>query len=338
MNKKNAPEWHEPVEAIIVEVDDPMDDMIEVGEIVLVDGPIDPVPLSAGPREREEYHPPRPSAGPMPDFGDREEKPAGTITDKIGDKVKDVTQKTQDAAQGIAGKVQDKVQDAAHTAADKAQDVTQKLSETASTAKTAVGGALDTVKSTAGNAVPAAKNALGSAAGKISTVSAAGAQSAGSALWTIVQRNPLQAIVFLASLVWLIRSNAAAASQPPVSLSDAASKVGTVAGQVQAAAGNLSAQVQDHTQRGAGWFSRTLQENPLAIGAMAIVFGAGLGFAVPESGYEHQLLGETRDKLADKAQEAAQDLTQKVTSVAQTAVHEAVETAKEEAKNQGLTA
>ena len=45
---------------------------------------------------------------------------------------------------------------------------------------------------------------------------------------------------------------------------------------------------------------------------MAIVFGAGLGFAVPETPYEDNLLGETRDKLADKAQEAAQDFDQKV--------------------------
>lgn len=330
MSKQKTPTWHEPVEAVIVDLDDPLEDMVEAGEVVLIDGPIDPVPLSMGRRGHREYDPPRHSTD--------NKTMVEPIPDTIGGKVKDVTQKTQDAAQNIAGKVQDKAQEAAHSAADKAHDAAQKLSETASTAKTAVGGALDTVKTTASQAVPAAKNALGSAAGKIGTVSAAGAQSAGSALWTIIQRNPLQAIVFLASLVWLIRSNSAAASQPTVSLNDAASKVGSAAGQVQVAAGNLSAQLQDHTQRGAGWFSRTLQENPLAIGAMAVVFGAGLGLAVPESGYEHKLLGETRDKLADKAQEAAQDLTQKVTSVAQTAVHEAVETAKEEAKNQGLTA
>lgn len=337
MSRQNKPQWHEPVEAFIVDVDDLLEDTVEVGDIVLVDGPIDPVPLNIESREGQEYAPPQHSAGPIPDLGTHDEKTAYTMRESTEDKVKDVTQKSQDAAQNIAGKVQDNVQDAAQNATEKVQDVTQKLSETAATAKTAVGGALDTVKSTAGNAVPAAKNVLGSAVGKIGTVGAAGAQSAGSALWTIVQRNPLQAIVFLVSLVWLIRSNNATASQPPVSLNDAASQVGTVAGQVQAAAGNLSAQVQDQTQRGVGWFSRTLQENPLAIGAMAIVFGAGLGFAVPESGYEHKLLGETRDKLADKAQEAAQDLTQKVSSVAQTAVHEAVETAKEEAKNQGLT-
>ncbi|MDQ2799517.1 MAG: hypothetical protein M3Y13_07740, partial [Armatimonadota bacterium] len=234
MSKQNTPEWHEPVEVVIVEVDDPMEDMVEVGEVLLIEGPIDPVPLSMGPRGRQEYDPPRHIGGSPPDFGTRDEKPKDTMRDSIQDKVKDVTQKTQDAAQSVA---------------DKAQDITQKLSETASSAKTAVGGALDTVKSTTSNAVPAAKNVVGSAAGKT-----------GLALWTIVQRSPLQAIVFFASLIWLIRSNSASDSQPPVSLGDAASKVGTVAGQVQAAAGNLSAQVQDHTQRGAGWFSRTLQE------------------------------------------------------------------------------
>ena len=69
---------------------------------------------------------------------------------------------------------------------------------------------------------------------------------------------------------------------------------------------------------------------------MGIVFGAGLGFAVPETNYEHKTLGKTRDALADKATAAAQGLGQKVTTVAQTAVHDAIESGREEAKNQGL--
>lgn len=362
--KDNRPQWNEPVnpepisneqaEVVVVEVFDPIEDTIEVGEVILMDGPLDSVPLGEGTYGSEEYQAPRFPAAPNYGMG-----AAGGVTDTIKDKAQDVaqdvTQKVQDAAQGVAGKAQDvaqgvaskaqdvarsvagKAQDAVQGVAGKAQDVTQKVTDKASTAKAAAGDALDAAKS----AVPAAKGIIGNAASKIGTASANGAQSAGSALWNLFQRNPLQAIFVIASLIWLFRSNKAAASQPPVSLNDAAGdaaeKVGTVAGQVQVAATNLGNQVSEQASRGAGWFNQTLQENPLAIGAMAIVFGVGLGFAVPETPYEDKLLGKTRDKLAGKAQEAAQDLTQKVTTVAQSAVQEAVETAKEEAKNQGLT-
>lgn len=276
IRKDNKPHYHKPVsseatsteqtEVVIIEVFDPLEDTIEVGEVFVIDAPIYPVPLG-----------------------------------------------------------------------EKAQDLAQSVSDKASTARAAAGDALDAVKS----AIPAAKGVLGSAASRIGTASATGVQSAGAALWLFFQRNPLQAILVISSLIWLFRSSKAAANQPPVSLTDAAGdaakKVGTVADHVQVAAVNLGSQVSDQASRSAGWFSKTLYENPLAVGAMAIVFGAGLGFSVPESGYENKLLGKTRDDLADKVQAAAQDLTQKVTTVAQTAAHDAVESAKAEARNQGLT-
>ena len=387
MSRKNRPEWKEPVDAVVIEVVDPIEDTIEVGAIVLVDGPIDPVPLGTNAGGVDDYNPVRHSAGPMPDFETADKLQDG----KLQDGVKDVTQKVQDTAQGIAGKAQDtasavsdkaqdvagkaqdvvhdisgkakdvaaavtdkaqdvastvadkaqdaagkaqgaaaavtgKAHDVASTVADKAQDVSKKLTDTASAAKSA-----------AGAAVPAAKDAIS----KAGSAGASGASTVGTAIWVVIQRSPLQALAVLFSVIWLFRSNRAAAAQPPVSISDAAGgaaeKVGTVAGQVQVAASNLSSQVQGQAQRGGDWFSRTLQESPLAIGAMALAVGAGLGLAVPESSYENQLLGKTRDDLVGKVQDQAQDVVSKVATVAQTAVHEAVEKGKEEAKNQGLT-
>ena len=123
-----------------------------------------------------------------------------------------------------------------------------------------------------------------------------------------------------------------------MSVGEAAEKVGTLSGQVQVTAGSLGTQVKTSAQQGAGWFSTTMQENPLVIGAIALAGGLALGLVVPETAYENKTLGKTRDQLLDKATEAASDLTHKVTAVAQTAAREAVETAKTEAKNQGLTA
>ena len=151
----------------------------------------------------------------------------------------------------------------------------------AASAKSAVGVALDTVKSAAGNAGAATKSAVSSAAGTVSTATSTGAKTVGSVSWDIIQRNPLQALLLLASLIWLVRNNKTSASQPSVSIPKVGQKVGSVAGQVQTAASNLSSQVGEQAQRAGGWFGQTLQSSPLALGAMAIVFGAALGFAVP---------------------------------------------------------
>ncbi len=394
MSRKNRPQYHEPVEPIagnmevpiedtlevgqvevgdVVLVENPIDGTVEVGTVLMVDGPFEPVPLAEGVGEGyagEDYSPeaavvttfsdetafrapddmaalsefaalddhdaPQYTA-PAADTGAAADKVGdaagqaqdalGQATDTIQDKAQDMAQNVNQTAQGVADKAQDltaavadKAQDAAQGAADKAKDAGQKIAETAATAKTAAADA----------------------GSKSKSVVVGAASTAGMSIWSLIQRNPLQAILFIASLVWLLRSNSATANLPTVSPSDAAGdaaeKVGTVAGQVQVAAGNLGSQVQTQAQAGAGWFSKTLQSNPLAVGAMGIVFGAGLGFAVPETNYEHKTLGKTRDALADKATAAAQDLTQKVTTVAHTAVHDAIESGKEEAKNQGLVA
>lgn len=336
MSKNNKPQWHEPVAAIIIEEEMPIEGTIEVGVIVLADGPLDPVPLSEGPRDPADYTAPRSSVGAMPDFGG--------LTNSNNKGTADVAQNTKDAVQGVADKaksaasdtadkakdtatqVQDKVKDTAADVADKAKDAAGKIAAS-------VSDAADTAKDTATQTADKAK----SLSSKVGGATASGAQSAGTALWTLVQRSPLQALVFLGSLIWLVRHNQSAASAPPVSLNDAAGKVGTAAGQAQAALGTLGSQVKEQAQHGQGWLATTLHDSPLVIGAMALIAGAALGLSVPETSYEDKVLGGKRDELVGKVQDAAQDLTQKVTTVAQTAVHEAVETVKEEAKNQGLT-
>ena len=370
MNRKNnRPQFHEPVsskavssevassesiEVVVVEIFDPIESTIEVGEVILVDGPLEPVSLGEPSPACEAHKAPAPPADAtpapiMPDMsavGDSFGGAKDAVADRVQDAVQGVTQAAQDAGQKAQEVVQDvakttqdaaqnvaaKAQDVAQTVSAKAQGVTQRVTDNASTIKAAASNALGAAKT----AAPAAKGALG----KIGTASASGAQGAGTALWLLIQRNPLQVIFVISSLVWLFRSNKAAASQPPVSITDAAGdaaeKVGSVAGHVQVAATNLSSQVSDQASRGASWFSKTLFENPLAIGAMAVVFGAGLGFSLPESSYENKLLGRTRDEIADKVQTVAQDFTQKVTTVAQTVAHDAVESAKAEARNQGL--
>jgi hypothetical protein len=76
-----------------------------------------------------------------------------------------------------------------------------------------------------------------------------------------------------------------------------------------------------------------LQSNPIAAGALGLGIGAIAGMAIPESDKEHQLMGETRDRVIGSVQEVAGQTMDKAQHIAQ----EAGRAAMEEAKSQGVT-
>jgi hypothetical protein len=78
-------------------------------------------------------------------------------------------------------------------------------------------------------------------------------------------------------------------------------------------------------------YDEYLQENPLALGALAVAVGAAVGFSIPSTRFEGKLMGEARENLMDRAQEAAGTLVDKAKQVAS----EAGQTIKEE--TQALT-
>lgn len=102
----------------------------------------------------------------------------------------------------------------------------------------------------------------------------------------------------------------------------------TVSEQAKQVPDQVTSQVQQFSAR----FRQTLQEKPLTVGLVAAAVGSAAALAVPVTQKEHQILGESRDKLIDKAQVGAQDLVEKVQKVA----GEAGEAAEKEAKYQGL--
>jgi ElaB/YqjD/DUF883 family membrane-anchored ribosome-binding protein len=61
------------------------------------------------------------------------------------------------------------------------------------------------------------------------------------------------------------------------------------------------------------------RENPLAAGAVALAAGLVAGLMIPETRREHQLMGETRDRVFDRAGEMAQKAGEKVREVAEEA-------------------
>ena len=63
-------------------------------------------------------------------------------------------------------------------------------------------------------------------------------------------------------------------------------------------------------------YDEYLEENPLALGALALAVGAAVGFAIPATRYEGELMGEARENLLQRAQDAAGTLVDKAKQVA----------------------
>jgi ElaB/YqjD/DUF883 family membrane-anchored ribosome-binding protein len=92
-----------------------------------------------------------------------------------------------------------------------------------------------------------------------------------------------------------------------------------------------------------------IEENPLAVGAVALAVGAAVGLAIPATRYENEVMGEYSQQLLDKAQTAAGGLVDRVKEVAseakttlteevKTSLDETKKTIAAEAKNQGFIA
>jgi hypothetical protein len=62
--------------------------------------------------------------------------------------------------------------------------------------------------------------------------------------------------------------------------------------------------------------ARMTRENPLAIGAGALLLGATVGLAIPETERENELLGDTRDSMLDRAQQMARTAASRAQDVA----------------------
>jgi len=63
-------------------------------------------------------------------------------------------------------------------------------------------------------------------------------------------------------------------------------------------------------------FERVVRDNPLALGAAAVLVGAAIGMSLPSTDAENQFMGETRDSVIDRAREMAGEAAGKVSEVA----------------------
>jgi len=138
---------------------------------------------------------------------------------------------------------------------------------------------------------------------------------------------------------------AQAASSVGQSVSGAAQTVAhsasDLAHNVSDKASALGSQAKDYGQRAVSATGDYYQTSPLAVGAIALLFGAAVGLLVPSTEPENRWMGETRDRLKDQAAQQLHEVADKVQNVAGAAMDKAkttvTETVQQEAKNQGLT-
>lgn len=105
--------------------------------------------------------------------------------------------------------------------------------------------------------------------------------------------------------------------------------------QAQETASYLADQAQRQTRYAGERLQGALEENPLAVGVVALALGAAVGFTLPLTSRENELMGEARDSLVDKAQTVAQDTMQSVQRVAERVTDEAKTAVNDESKGQG---
>jgi ElaB/YqjD/DUF883 family membrane-anchored ribosome-binding protein len=121
----------------------------------------------------------------------------------------------------------------------------------------------------------------------------------------------------------LYRSPGIRASSEIYEIDDAPTSESSVAESAERAAGRAREYASEATTavRRTGWraqrgLERMTNENPLLIGAGALVFGAAVGLAIPESERENEWLGEARDTVVGRAQDMARSAASRVQDAA----------------------
>jgi len=113
-------------------------------------------------------------------------------------------------------------------------------------------------------------------------------------------------------------------------VTQAQERAGEIAGEVQQRAEQVTHEAQRQVQRARGRLETMIDENPLAMGAVALAVGAAIGMMLPGTRHEDRIMGETRDRLMHRAEEMAEETMGKV----EEAAHEAERSVQEESQRE----
>ena len=93
---------------------------------------------------------------------------------------------------------------------------------------------------------------------------------------------------------------------------DTQERVSSAVHHTQERAGELVDRARMRAQRAERRIEESLQENPMAVGAVALALGMAAGLLIPETDREHELMGRSRDRVLDRAQDATRRAAEKV--------------------------
>ena len=102
---------------------------------------------------------------------------------------------------------------------------------------------------------------------------------------------------------------------------DVGDKAGRIVHQAQEEVSHIADMTVREARQVEAYASRMMNENPIAVGAVALALGAAAGLALPRTEFEDELMGETSHQLLEQAGqlahgvvEKAQEVTKEVTS------------------------
>lgn len=184
--------------------------------------------------------------------------------------------------------------------------------------------------------------------GGYSTARAQALDEEGAGIMERLRRNPVPAALAGVGLTWLAFSNGERSGERPPygrnnefryggnfssegSRSERPDASETGAGAIAQATSRTkeyAADAADSVQRIArqrkNQLQRTMEQNPLLVGASALILGAAFGLAVPETDTENEWMGTTRDNVVDRARHIAREAANKVQEAAGSVADEAI--------------
>ena len=105
-----------------------------------------------------------------------------------------------------------------------------------------------------------------------------------------------------------------------------------VADRARDTASDLAERAQYGAQRVEDRVGTLMSDNPLALGAVALIAGIGVGLALPQTERENEWMGDARDRVVDQAQDVARDAIDRAKSVASDVADQATSSVQEQAK------
>jgi Protein of unknown function (DUF3618) len=135
-----------------------------------------------------------------------------------------------------------------------------------------------------------------------------------------IRDNPIPATLAGVGITWLAcsgieRDTWSGNSDTARGLTD---RAGEIASRTREYASDTVESVRRTARRRQNQFRRVIDENPVLVGAAALLLGAAFGFAVPETETENELMGETRENVVERARDVARDAANEVQEAAST--------------------